>query len=185
MPFKALSRFSLYVGLLLGFVLVFCPPLGMPPAISSNLFCWTIRAIIYTHQRAAGEARASVCACTHPRASPSYTWMQANVLPSITDTDIQTHNHSRSRALSRQYSTRPRFKASEESEERHVCVRVCMHGITPSIPPLPLSRTRTSDTPDTPRPAQAHLIPSILFVRNAAPTFPNSCRSSLYRYIDA
>jgi len=37
MPFKALSRFSLYVGLLLGFVLVFCPPLGMPPAISSNL----------------------------------------------------------------------------------------------------------------------------------------------------
>ena len=100
MPFKALSRFSLYVGLLLGFVLVFCPPLGMPPAISSNLFCWTIRAIIYTHQRAAGEARASVCACTHPRASPSYTWMQANVLPSITDTQTYRHTITLACALS-------------------------------------------------------------------------------------
>ena len=98
----------------------------------------------------------------------------------------QTHRHTDTQSLSLARSLsavfNPRFKASEE---RHVCVRVCMHGITPSIPPLPLSRTRTSDTPDTPRPAQAHLIPSILFVRNAGPTFPNSCRSSLYRYIDA
>ena len=98
------------------------------------------------------HVRMCVRAHPHPRTSPSYAWMHANVLPSITDTDIQTNNHSRSRALSRQYSTRPRLKASEESEERHVCVRVCMHGITPSIPPLPLSRTRRSDTPDTPRP---------------------------------
>ena len=162
MPFKALSRFSLYVGLLLGFVLVFCPPLGMPPAISSNLFCWTIRAIIYTHQRAAGEARACaagearacVRACTPTSTYESLLCLDARKRPTLDHrhTDIQTHNHSRSRALSRQYSTRPRLKASEESEERHVCVRVCMHGITPSIPPLPLSRTRRSDTPDTPRP---------------------------------
>ena len=146
MPFKALSRFSLYVGLLLGFVLVFCPPLGMPPAISSNLFCWTIRAIIYTHQRAAGEARASVCACTHPRASPSYTWMQANVLPSITDTDIQTHNHSRSRALSRQYST-----LDSKPVKRDMCASVC--ACTESRPPSPPfpSHAHADQTHQTPQ----------------------------------
>ena len=94
------------------------------------------------------------CVCVHTSTCESLLYLDAGKRPTIDHrhTDIQTHNHSRSRALSRQYSTRPRLKASEESEERHVCVRVCMHGITPSIPPLPLSRTRRSDTPDTPRP---------------------------------
>ena len=148
MPFKALSRFSLYVGLLLGFVLVFCPPLGMPPAISSNLFCWTIRAIIYTHQRAAGEARASVRACTPTSTYESLLCLDACKRPTLDHrhTDIQTHNHSRSRALSRQYST-----LDSKPVKRDMCASVC--ACTESRPPSPPfpSHAHADQTHQTPQ----------------------------------
>jgi len=91
------------------------------------------------------------CVCVH-----THIHVRVPLMPGCTQTSYprsQTHRHTDTQSLSLARSLsavfNPRFKASEE---RHVCVRVCMHGITPSIPPLPISRTRRSDTPDTPRP---------------------------------
>ena len=89
------------------------------------------------------------CVCVHTSTCESLLYLDAGKRPTIDHRHRHTDTQSLSLARSLSAVFNPRFKASEE---RHVCVRVCMHGITPSIPPLPLSRTRRSDTPDTPRP---------------------------------
>ena len=92
------------------------------------------------------HVRVCVRAHPHPRTSPSYAWMHANVLPSITDTDIQTHNHSRSRALSRQYST-----LDSKPVKRDMCASVC--ACTESRPPSPPfpSHAHADQTHQTPQ----------------------------------
>ena len=122
----------------------------MPPAISSNLFCWTIRAIIYTHQRAAGKARACARACTPTSTYESLLCLDARKRPTLDHrhTDIQTHNHSRSRALSRQYST---GCLDSKPVKRDMCASVC--ACTESRPPSPPfpSHAHADQTHQTPQ----------------------------------
>ena len=87
------------------------------------------------------------CVCVHTSTCESLLYLDAGKRPTIDHrhTDIQTHNHSRLRALSRQYST------DSKKVKRDMCASVC--ACTESRPPSPPfpSHAHADQTHQTPQ----------------------------------